>query len=119
VALKEFLEKLAKDINAKAMPAVKEWVGNRYYGKIIQFQVGDLSGFSKAYYLVFTKKGVKFKEGDYPSPELIFRSDEATLQGIIEGKIKVSKVRDEWKLLIIGNAHEQFPFMQIAASVLL
>lgn len=119
MVLKEFLEKLAKNINDKAMDAVKQWIGKRYYGKIIQFQVGDLNGFSKAYYLVFTKSGVKFKEGDYPSPELIFRSDEATLQGIMEGKIKVSTVRDQWKLLIMGNAHEQFPFMQIAASVLL
>ena len=118
MVLKDFLEKLAKNMNTKSMDAVKEWIGEHYYGKIIQFQVGDLKGFSKAYYFVFTKKGVKFKEGDYPSPELIFRSDEATLQGIIEGKVKVSSVRDAWKLLIMGNAHEQFPFMQIAASVL-
>jgi len=119
MALKEFLEKLAKDINAKAMDAVKEWVGDRYFGKIIQFQVGDLKGFSEAYYLVFTKKGVKFKEGDYPSPELILRSDEETLQGVIEGKIKVRDVRNAWKLLIMGNAHDQVPFMKIVASVLL
>lgn len=118
MALKEFLEKIAKDINAKAMDAVKQWIGDHYYGKVIQFQVGDLNGFTKAYYFVFTKNGVKFKEGDYPSPELIFRSDEETLRGIIEGKIKISTVRDTWKLLIMGNAHEQFPFMQIAASVL-
>ncbi|WXG39536.1 MAG: SCP2 sterol-binding domain-containing protein [Candidatus Freyarchaeum deiterrae] len=118
MALKEFLEKLAKNMNAKAMDAVKQWISPHYYGKIIQFQVGDLKGFTKAYYFVFTSKGVKLKEGDYPSPELIFRSDEATLQGIIEGKIKVGAVRDAWKLLIMGNAHEQFPFMQIATSVL-
>ncbi|MFB0563849.1 MAG: SCP2 sterol-binding domain-containing protein [Candidatus Lokiarchaeia archaeon] len=119
MALKDFLEKLAKDINDKAKDAVKLWVGDRYYGKIIQFQVGDLEGFSDAYYLVFTKKGVKFKEGDYPSPELILRSDEETLQGVIEAKIKVKEVRNNWKLLIIGNAHDQVPFMKIAASVLL
>ncbi|MGQ9720896.1 MAG: SCP2 sterol-binding domain-containing protein [Candidatus Jordarchaeum sp.] len=119
MALKEFLEKLANNMNTKAMDAVKKWIGDRYYGKIIQFQVGDLNGFSKAYYFVFTKKGVKLKEGDYPSPELILRSDEETLQGIIEGKVKVSTVRDQWKLLIIGNAHDQFPFMRIATSVLL
>jgi hypothetical protein len=119
MALRDFLEKLAKDINDKALDAVKQWIGDRYYGKIIQFQVGDLEGFTDAYYLVFTRKGVKFQEGDYPSPELILRSDEETLQGIIEAKIKAREVRNTWKLLIIGNAHDQYPFMKIASSVLL
>ncbi|MEM2047734.1 MAG: hypothetical protein QXZ06_07620, partial [Candidatus Jordarchaeales archaeon] len=58
--LKAFLEDLTRKINEKAMNLVREWIGSRYYGKIVEFEVGDLKGMQKAYHIVFTKKGARF-----------------------------------------------------------
>ncbi|MEM1658061.1 MAG: SCP2 sterol-binding domain-containing protein [Candidatus Jordarchaeales archaeon] len=116
--LKAFLEELTRKINEKALDLVREWIGDKYYGKIIEFEVGDLKGVQKAYHIVFTKKGARFKEGEYPSPDLIYRSDEETLKGILTGAIPEKEVRKTWKLIIMGDAHEMDPFAQIVATAL-
>ncbi len=116
--LKTFLEELTKKINEKALNLVKEWIGDKYHGKIIEFEVGDIKGMQKAYHIVFTKKGAKFKEGEYPSPDLIYRSDEETLKGVLAGKIPEKEVRKTWKLIIMGDAHEMDPFSHIVATAL-
>lgn len=116
--LKSFLEELTRKINEKALSLVKEWIGDKYYGKIVELEVGDLKGVQKAYHIVFTKKGARFKEGEYPSPDLIYRSDEETLKGVLTGTIPEKDVRKTWKLIIMGDAHEMDPFSRVVAAAL-
>lgn len=116
--LKSFLEELTRKINEKAMGFVKEWIGDKYYGKIIELEVGDLKGVQEAYHIVFTKKGAKLKEGEYPSPDLIYRSDKETLVGVLNGTVKEKDVRKSWKLIVMGDAHEQDPFFQVVKAAL-
>ena len=116
--LKSFLEDLARKINEKAMKLVEEWVGDRYYGKIVEFEVGDLNGFTEAYHFVFTKKGVRFREGEYPSPDLIYRSDAKILRDVLTGAVRERDVRKAWKLIVMGDAHEAVPFFRVVAAAL-
>ncbi len=116
--LKPFLEELARKINEKAMNLVREWIGDRYYGKIVEIEVGDLNGVREAYHLIFTKKSVRFREGEYPSPDLIYRSDAKILKDVLTGAIREKEVRKAWKLIIMGDAHEMVPFTRVVSAAL-
>ena len=109
--LEKKLRAIADKVNTdkKAKDLLKKWVST-YNGKIIMFKVkGD-----KSYTISFTPSDAWVREGEYPSPDLIFEGEEKTLLGIIsKEKLSFSKAMKTGELMVYGNLNEAFPFGEV------
>jgi putative sterol carrier protein len=100
--LQEFFKFLASKTNEKEdlKKMVVDWIGP-YDGKILQVFTEE-----GAQYMVVTKEGMTLHEGIYPSPDVIYKANSATLLGIFTGEVPFKDTMKAGTLDVIGNAHE-------------
>jgi len=106
---------------------VEDWVGP-YHGKILQIEIPGYTC-----HVIVSRKGMRVKEGPYPSPDVIYRASGETLVGIFTGQIapftlpiKTWETSDNEtynprpdEMIVIGAAHESGPLAMIMLEVLM
>lgn len=111
-----FLQMVIQQGNRKedALKIMREWVGP-YDGKVLQVETDG-----KFYYVIITKKGAKVKEGEYPSPDIIFRASSDLLMQIFTGRITdAMEPIKKWEMIVVGNAHEMVPMRNLLTAVIM
>lgn len=113
--VKKFLQMIVMKGNASpdAKKIIEEWCGH-YPGKIIQVETEG-----EVYHVILTKKKVRFAEGEYPSPDLIFRGDSKAFMDVFTGKKLMKDAMASWELVVIGAAHEALPMARLITTVLM
>lgn len=111
----KFLQMIIQTGNKKedAVKIMKEWVGP-YDGKILQVETDG-----KFYYVVITKKGATVKEGEYPSPDIIFRAPSDLLMQIFTGRADPIEAIKKWEMIVVGNGHEMVSMNQMIMAVMM
>lgn len=111
----KFLQTVIQQANKKedALKIMEEWVGP-YFGKVLQVETDD-----QFYYVVITKKGAKVKEGEYPSPDIIFRAPSDLLMQIFTGRADPINAIRKWEMIVIGAGHEMIPMNQMIMAVMM
>jgi putative sterol carrier protein len=113
--LQEFFKFLISKVHEKEdlKNMLAEWVGP-YDGKILQVytEVGSQ-------YMVVTKDDMTIHEGVYPSPDVIYKADAATLLGIFTGEVPFRDTMKSGALVVIGNAHESDPLANLILQAMM
>ena len=111
----KFLQMVIQQGNKKedAVKIMEEWVG-AYDGKILQV---DTDG--KFFHVIITKKGAKVKEGEYPSPDIVFRAPSDLLMQIFTGRADPIEAIKKWEMIVLGNGHEMVPMNQMIMAVMI
>ena len=105
----------------------QDWVGP-YHGKVLQVEIPGYTC-----HVIVSKKGMRFEEGAYPSPDVIYRGNAEVLVGIFTGQIApFTKPIKAWEkgdnstyiprsdeMIVIGAAHESGPLAMIMLEVLM
>jgi hypothetical protein len=108
--LKKIAEFSMKDREAKKL--VERWI-DTYDGKILEFRTRE-----KAYTISFSREKTWISEGNYPSPDVIFEGSEEILRKILsKERISFSRSLRSGELMVYGNLHEVFPFLEIVRRV--
>ena len=112
--LQEFFKFLMIQCNSKddLKKQLAAWVGP-YHGKILQVHTeeGDQ-------YMVIKKDKIELFEGTYPSPDVIYKANAATLLGIFTGEIPFKDTMKDGSLQVIGNANESDPLANLILVVM-
>ncbi len=110
-----FLQMVIMQGNKKedALKIMERWVGP-YYGKVLQIETDG-----KFYHVIIMKKGAKVVEGEYPSPDIIFKAPSDVLMQIFTGRAKAEDALRKWEMIIVGNFHETMPMNELVAAVLM
>jgi putative sterol carrier protein len=113
--LDEFFKFLMAKIREKddLKKLLADWVGP-YDGKILQVytEVGPQ-------YMVVTKDNMTIHEGVYPSPDVIYEANSATLLGIFTGEVPFKQTMKDGSLKVIGNAHESDPLANLILQAMM
>ena len=111
----KFLQMIIQQGNKKedAVKIMEEWVGS-YDGKILQVETDG-----KFYHVVITKKGATVKDGEYPSPDIIFRAPSDLLMQIFTGRHDPIEAIKKWEMIVLGNGHEMVPMNQMIMAVMM
>lgn len=92
---------------------VAEWI-NPWPGKVLQV---DAEG--EKFYTVITQEKMWIEEGEYPSPDVIFRvKDAQVILDIFTGRLPFRNAMKSWDLFVIGAAHEAVPLAQLIFNVM-
>ncbi|MFX0114167.1 MAG: hypothetical protein ACFFB3_06440 [Candidatus Hodarchaeota archaeon] len=93
---------------------LKKWVGP-YDGKILQVETDG-----EKFYGVVSKEGTfTIHEGEYPSPDVIYRAPSEILLGIFTGKIRFTEPIKSWELVVVGAAHESVPLSEFILQAMM
>jgi hypothetical protein len=92
---------------------VRKWV-DPYQGKVLQLET-DTETF---HVLLFRKGTMELKEGEYPSPDVIYRATNETLMSLFTGQASFRDLMKRWELVIIGAGHESVPLSQLIMRAL-
>jgi putative sterol carrier protein len=113
--LQEFFKFLISKIHEKEdlKKLLAEWVGP-YDGKILQVYTE-----AGPQYMIVTKDDMKIHEGVYPSPDVIYEADAATLLGIFTGEVPFKETMNDGRLKVIGNAHESDPLANLILAAMM
>jgi putative sterol carrier protein len=106
--LQELVEKINK--SEAARNEITKWIST-YDGKIIQWHLGDSP--EDKFYVVFTKDGARFEEGDYPSPDMVWICEPDVWLDFQTGAIDMRQAMQDNKVFMWGSLHEAMPFMMI------
>lgn len=111
----KFLQMVIQQGNRKedALKIMEEWVGP-YQGKVLQVETDG-----KFYHVIITKKGAKVMEGDYPSPDLVFKAPSDLLMQIFTGRADPIQAIKKWEMIVVGNGHEMVPMNKLIMAVLM
>lgn len=92
---------------------VAQWLGP-FPGKVLQL---DAEG--EKFYTVITKEKLWMEEGDYPSPDVIYRvKDAQVILDIFTGRAPFRDAMKTWDLVVIGAAHESVPLAQLIFNIM-
>ena len=112
--VKDFFQKTAvkanKSSNGKLM--MKEWVGH-YDGKVVQFQTG-----TELFYIVVTNEMMRVCDGEYSSPDIIFRGSSELVMDVFTLKKNMEAAMKNWELVVLGSGHDGFALRELVATVL-
>lgn len=111
----QLFESLIMRVNQtpKQREFVREWVGP-YQGKILQLETDQ-----GTFHIALRKKGtISLHEGDYPSPDVIYRATVDTLMKLFTGQTSFRNLMKSWDLVVIGAGHESVPLSQLLMRVL-
>ncbi|TFG28902.1 hypothetical protein EU527_16660 [Candidatus Thorarchaeota archaeon] len=107
--LQEFFKFFMTQVNSKdeLKEHLVKWIGP-FDGKILQVHTeeGDQ-------YIVVTKDGMKLFDGIYPSPDVIYKANAATLLAIFTGETPFKDTMKDGSLVVIGSAHESEPLANL------
>ncbi|MFW9914441.1 MAG: hypothetical protein ACFFGZ_02425 [Candidatus Thorarchaeota archaeon] len=93
---------------------LKKWVGP-YDGKILQVETDG-----EHFYGVVSKDGTfSIHDGEYPSPDVIYRAPSDILLGIFTGKINFMEPIRNWEMVVIGAAHESVPLSEFILQAMM
>ncbi len=111
----KFLQTVVQQGNKKedAVKIMEEWVGP-YYGKVLQVETDG-----EFYHVIITKKGAKVKEGEYPSPDIIFRAPSDLLMQIFTGRADPIGAIKKWEMVVIGAGHEMVPMNKMIMAIMM
>lgn len=111
----KFLQMIVQQGNKKedALKIMEEWVGP-YHGKVLQVETDG-----KFYHVIITKKGAKAKEGEYPSPDIIFRAPSDLLMQIFTGRADPIEAIRKWEMVVVGAGHEMVPMNQMIMAIMM
>lgn len=99
--------------NADHREFVRNWVG-AYQGKVLQVETEK-----GAFHIRLYQKGtMTLHNGQYPSPDVIYRSSVDTLMKLFTGQASFRDLIRSWDLIIIGAGHESVPLGQLFMRVL-
>ena len=116
--LQQFFEFLMSKVKEKEdlQETVKKWVGP-YDGKVLQVITPD----HEAQYIIVYKKApwMALKDGMYPSPDVTYKAESATLLGIFTGEVKFKDTMKDGSLEVIGNAHESDPLANLILAAMM
>jgi putative sterol carrier protein len=112
------LKTIADQANNKGrtLKKIASWVGKND-GKIIGWNIKEEDGV-KSYHLVLTGNGIRFSEGEYPSPDMIFLTDAETWFKVSTGEMTAKDGLSSGVLWIRGNFHEAFEFQKIMGTIM-
>ncbi len=113
--VRQFMRHICSAVNASEdhQKLVAQWLGP-YLGKVLQV---DAEG--EKFYTVITKEKLWMEEGDYPSPDVIYRvKDAQVLLDIFTGRTPFRNVMKSWDLVVIGAAHESVPLAQLIFNIM-
>lgn len=114
--VKQFMQMLqmkAKQ-DSSLQDVIKKWVGP-YDGKVLQLETDGVY-----FYGVASKDGrFTIHEGQYPSPDVIYRASSEILLGIFTGKIPFMDPIRSWELVVIGAAHESVPLSEFILQTMM
>lgn len=103
--LKEKINNINKD--KQSLDTIRAWIDG-YEGKII-----SLKGSEGSYHIIFTKQGVSFREGIYPSSEVSYEANDEVILGILQGKRSTySEVRTD-RCKVWGSLNEASNFEKV------
>ncbi|MFW9908772.1 MAG: SCP2 sterol-binding domain-containing protein [Candidatus Thorarchaeota archaeon] len=113
--LQEFFKFLMTQCNAKddLKKHLAAWVGP-YHGKILQVHTEEGDS-----YMVVRKDRIEIFDGIYPSPDVIYKSNAATLLGIFTGEVPFKDTMKDGRLEVIGNANESDPLANLILAVMM
>jgi putative sterol carrier protein len=111
----KFLQMVIQQGNKKedAVKIMAEWVGS-YHGKVLQVETDG-----KFYHVIITKKGAKVREGEYPSPDIIFRAQSDLLMQIFTGRADPIEAIKKWEMVVVGNGHEMVPMNKMIMTIMM
>lgn len=109
-----FLQMVIMQGNKKedVLKIMERWVGP-YHGKVLQIETDG-----KFYHVIIMKKGAKVVEGEYPSPDIIFKAPSDVLMQIFRGTPAEDFLR-KWEMVIVGNFHETVPMNELITAVVM
>ncbi|NWF96735.1 MAG: SCP2 sterol-binding domain-containing protein [Candidatus Thorarchaeota archaeon] len=113
--LQEFFQFLMAKVKEKAdlKKNLAEWIGP-YDGKVLQVHTeeGDQ-------YIVVTREDMTLHEGIYPSPDVIYKANSATLLAIFTGETPFKDTMADGRLTVIGNANESDPLANLILAAMM
>ncbi|MBU7043523.1 MAG: hypothetical protein HXS47_08005 [Theionarchaea archaeon] len=111
----KFLQMVVQQGNKKedALQIMAEWA-HPYPGKVLQVETDG-----KFYYVVITPQGATVKEGEYPSPDIIFRAPSDLLMQIFTGRSDPIEAIKKWEMVVVGAGHEMIPMNQLIMTVMM
>ena len=84
-------------------------------GKILQVETDGVS-----FYGVASRDGTfTIHEGEYSSPDVIYRAPSEILLGIFTGKIPFMNPIRSWEMVVIGAAHESVPLSEFILQAMM
>ncbi|HKZ95292.1 MAG TPA: SCP2 sterol-binding domain-containing protein [Candidatus Bathyarchaeia archaeon] len=92
---------------------MKDWV-DHYHGKVIQFETD-----AEKFYLVVQNGKMKVLDGEYPAPDLTFKSSSKTLSEVFTGRKRIGDAMKAWELVLVGAGHEGFALGRLVTTVML
>lgn len=113
--VRQFMRHICSAVNSSEdhQKFVAQWI-DPYQGKILQV---DAEG--EKFYVVMTKEKLWMEEGDYPSPDVIYRvKDAQVILDIFTGRAPFRDAMKTWDLWVIGAAHESVPLAQLIFNVM-
>lgn len=111
----KFLQMVIQQGNKKedALKIMAEWAG-AYDGKVLQVETDG-----KFYHVIITGKGATVKEGEYPSPDIIFRAPSDLLMQIFTGRADPIEAIKKWEMVVVGSGHEMVPMNKLIMNVMM
>jgi hypothetical protein len=110
--VESYLKEKVNYINSykESLDAIRAWIDG-YEGKIV-----TLKGSSGSYHIIFTKQGVSFREGIYPSCEVYYEASDEVILNILQGKRNAySEVKNN-RCKVWGSLNEASHFEKIVAE---
>lgn len=85
-----------------------------YQGKVLQLETDE-----QLFYILLHRRGtMEIQEGQYPSPDVIYKASQKTLLSLFTGQSSFRDLMKRWELVIIGAGHESVPLAQLMMRVL-
>jgi len=103
--LKEVIERINQD--KQSLDSIRAWIDG-YEGKIV-----TLKGSSGSYHIIFTKQGVSFREGIYPSCEVYYEASDEVILNILQGKLSAYSGVKNNRCKVWGSLNEASNFEKI------
>jgi len=113
--VRQFMRHIASAVNSSDdhKKFVTQWVGV-WPGKVLQVEAEG-----EKFYTVITKEKMWMEEGEYPSPDVIYRvKDAQVILDIFTGRQPFRNAMKDWSLFVIGAAHESVPLAQLIFNVM-
>ncbi len=112
--IKEFFQTTAVKANmsSRGKQMMKKWVGH-YDGKVVQFETG-----AELFYLAISNEAMRICDGEYPSPDVIFRGTPELIMDVFTLKKSMESVMKGWELTVLGAGHDGFALRDLIATLL-
>ena len=113
--VRQFIRHIASAVNNSDdhKKFVAQWLGP-WPGKVLQVEAEG-----EKFHAIITKKKMWMEEGDYPSPDVIYRvKDAQIILDIFTGRAPFRNAIKDWSLVVIGAGHESVPLAQLIYNVM-